>query len=213
MMQGDFTSRRVARRLALSGKLDLRPAYFVMAAALAVSYMSRLAYSHAYESPLVSRICAFGMRHISGVRDAAPLSVTPEATSFVVTIQWLLVPIYLLVFLAFLSPFTKIARVAVDKAVKLESCRVDSYDKKQLMQVIALVLGVLVLLGDVKLINFPTFFNGGLYVIGRDQRILLTWLDSNFLMPALSWVTAFGTFMFYWGCLHLAANFKTVFDL
>lgn len=213
MTNSDVGAIRAARRLALSGKLDLRPVYLMMAITLVVSYVSSMVCSYIPNSTLLLRISAFGMQHIAGVRAAGGLSSDHEVTVLVMTIQWLLAFAYVLVFSAFLSPFSKIVKVAVDKAIKLESSRLDGEDKKQFMRVIILVLGLIVLLGDIKLIDFPTFLNGGLFILGHEQRILIFLINSKLWMPALSWLIAFGTFMFYWGCFHLAVNYKTVFSL
>ena len=213
MTKSDVGAIRAVRRLALSGKLDLRPAYVVMAMALVVSYISSMASGYIHESTLLLRISTFGMQHIAGVRAAAGLSSDPEAAALVMTIQWLLVFAYVVVFFAFLSPFSKIVKVAVDKAVKLESSRLDDGDKKQFLRVIVLVLGLIVFLGDIKLIDFPTFLNGGLFVLGHEQPILVFLLNSMLWMPTLSWLISFATFLFYWGCFHLAVNYKAVFNL
>ncbi|MBE1162523.1 hypothetical protein [Dyella acidiphila] len=195
------------------GKLDLRPAYFAMFFMLAASFLSSMAYDRAGTSVILSKISAFGSQHIAGVREAARLPDAADSTAFVMTMQWLLVVIYPIVFFAFLSPFSKVVKVAIDKAVKREQALPEGDDKKQFVRVIVLVLGLVVLLGDLHLINIPTFLNGGLFVMGADSPQLLHALHSKLRMPAFAWLISFATFMFYWSWLHLVVNVKIVFNL
>lgn len=212
MRNGVFKKRRERASLALLGKLDLGPLYAAMVLNLIISYTSSVAYGYLYDSRFVSWICEFGFQHIRAVRAAANLASNANDCAFVMTIQWLLAVTYLFVFITFLSPFSKIVRVAIDKAMRKEDATKDE-NKAVFGRIIILTFVPLVFLGDVGVIRIPTFLNGGLFVMGKNAPFVSYFLNSVEWMPLFVWVTVFGTFMFYWSWVHLAANYKTVFNL
>jgi hypothetical protein len=198
--------------LALAGKLDLRPAYTVMAFTLFLSYVSSMVYDHLNIGEEGTLLSDFGMHYIPSVRGAANISSDASACAFVMTIQWLLGVAYILVFCIFLSPFSKFAKVAVDKAMHKKNAVQDG-DRARFGQIVFLFLVPLVFLGDVGLVPVPTFLNGGLFAVKGGEALLVYLLNSTIWMPAFSWIVVFATFLFYWSWIHVVANYRVIFDI
>jgi len=205
-------SRSERRRLALVGKLDLMPAYAVMLFMLLLSYASSMAYSYPGGGEIVTALCEFGIRHIPAVREGANLSKYSNAYVFVMTVQWLVSVLYLLVFCVFLSPFSKSVRVAVDKAMQ-RVAESPNEDKAEFSRIIFLVLVPLVFLGDIRLIPIPTFLNGGLFATKGGGGLIVYLINSTVLMPAFSWLVVLATFLFYWSWIYMVANYKAIFNM
>jgi hypothetical protein len=200
------------RRLALAGKLDLAPAYVVMAFTLFLSYASSMAYNHLYTGWGFTVLSDFGVRHFPSVRGAANLSNDARACAFVMTIQWFLGVMYFLVFCIFLSPFSRSVKVAVDKAVHKARARQDE-DRSEFGRIAFLILVPIVFLGDLRLVSIPTFFNGGLFAVKGGEALLVYIINSSVFMPAFSWLVVFATFLFYWSWIHMIANYKIIFNI
>jgi hypothetical protein len=200
------------RRLALAGKLDLGPAYTVMAFTLFLSYASSMAYNHLYAEREFTMLSDFGVHYLSSVRGATNLSNDAKACAFVMTIQWLLSVAYFLVFCIFLSPFSKFVKVAVDKATRNARATQDE-DRSGFGRIVFLILVPIVFLADVRLIPIPTFFNGGLFAVKGGEAPLVYLINSSVFMPAFSWLVVFATFLFYWSWIHMVANYRAIFDI
>jgi len=210
-MENMFYSKRDNIRLALSGKLNLRPAYAVMTFNLIVSYISSISYVRLSGSGFVSVICDFGLHHIPAIQGAIRLSRDTNACAFVMTLQWLLGVLYLLIFCLFLFPFSYVVRVAVDKAVHRIDATTD-VDRGAIKRIAFLIFVPVVFLADIGLIHIPTFFNGGLFAVRNGETLITDLINSPLWMPIFSWLVVLGTFFFYWSWIHLVANYKILFS-
>jgi hypothetical protein len=212
VMENIIFTRRERIRLALSGKINLRPAYAVMMFNLVISYVSSIAYGRLVGSGLVSMICEFGFHHIPAVQSAAALSRDANACAFVMTFQWLLSVLYLVIFGSFLSPFSSLVRVAVDKSMHRGGVMKDD-DRGSLVRIAFLVFVPVVFLGDIGLVHIPTFLNGGLFAVRGGEAFVTYFINSAVWMPIFLWLVVIGTFLFYWSWIHLIANYKTIFNV
>lgn len=212
MMKIIFGTKRERRRLALSGKLDLRPAYVVMTINLIISYVSSVTYSKLAGGNFVSMICEFGFRHIPAVRGVAILAKDADACAFAMTFQWLLGVLYVLIFVLFLFPFSNIVKVAVDKSMRKMEATGGS-GRMVIARIAYLVFVPVVFLGDIGLIQIPTFFNGGLFAPGGGDALDVYFINSAVWMPTFLWLVVLGTFFFYWSWFHIVGNYKTIFNV
>jgi hypothetical protein len=215
VIEAGVTIRKKKRELALSGKLDLKPAYVVMAFNFAVSYVTLVTYGWISGTRVEVALRDFGLRDIPAVSGAVSLSRDANLCAYVATVQWVLIVLYLLVFCLFLSPFSKVVRVAVHRAMRREIEKSDEREesKRAFGRVLLIVLFVLVLMGDIGIIPFPTFLNGRLFAVHGGELFVSYLLNSPAWMPAFLWVIVLGTFLFYWSVIHLAANYKVVWDI
>lgn len=205
-------SAKIQRQLALSGKLNLAPAYVVMAFNCVTSYVSAMVHNRIDGSKFVSAVREFGLHHISSVRSVASLSKDANLCAFVATLQWMLTPLYVLTFCLFLWPFSKVAKVAMDNAMHQVTSEREE-NRAALGRIVFFSLFPFVLMGDLGILPVPTFLNGGLFTSRNGEPLMAYVINSSLQMPAFLWVIVFGTFMFYWVFIHLAANYRTILNL
>jgi hypothetical protein len=200
------TSER--RKLALRGKVDFRPLLFIMSTFLIISYLSTFYFTFISGTLFSKEVIYFGMLHVPAVAIASDVSNHPDAFRFTMSIQWLASIVYILILFTVYCPFTLIMRVAAHKSALIKPV---SYISLRGLGFILFALAYI--LGDLGITRFPTFFNGVYFSGGHPLDLFVHIINSGLFMPFFSWLSAFGTIMFYWMCLYTIANLSIIFQI
>ena len=120
-------------------------------------------------------------RLIPNIAAVAAKTADPTASEITVLLQWLFAPIYIGLFFYFVSPWSRHRR-----GIALGGYSRQSLGHRHFTFVFGILLSGAWLLGDVGLIPFPTFFNGGFILAsGMPQLRLIS--QSSILFALYAW--------------------------
>jgi len=196
------------KKLALQGKVDFRPLYFIMATFLVISYLSSFCYTYISGILFSNEVIDLGMRHVPAIAIASGISNNPDACRFTMSTQWILSIFYIFTLIVGYFPFMAVMKVAAHRASQIKPV-----SHMSLRGLGFCLFGFAYILGDFGVTRFPTFFNG-IYFSGKHPLALFVYIiNSPLFMPLFSWLSAFVTIMFYWMCLYVIANYSIIFGL
>jgi hypothetical protein len=208
-MMGDIFANRVKwRRFALSGKIDFKKMYIVIAVTLAVSYISSIFFVDSFGAGVTHYVTVLGSKFFPAVAKAAEEASDPMKSSFVMSIQWALSVVYVYVWFVIYNPMSVRMRIAT--RVWYRRNERPPYVNIRLLAL--LLIGGLGLLGDVGLIDVPTLFNGKLFYSDQHSRLIVFLLDSPVFMPMFSWFLPLANITIYWACFYVLVNREVMFD-
>lgn len=196
-------------RIALEGRIDFRLLYWVLVFNLVIGFLSYATFNTLAEHSMVQEITSIGSRISPSVDRLSALSRDPSRCAFVLSVQWVLCFLYLLLLLSVYWPFSKIMRVAVMEWRKRQPPEsISENNALKFFLFFALLAGWA--LGDLGVIGFPTLYNGLILSGGEHLRAFVAMINSGFWLPVLAWFSAFATVVVYWSAIYVAANWKSL---
>lgn len=198
------------RKLALAGRINLRPLYAALLLNLVLAYITYALYGRLADAPFVETITRIGQFLSPSVSKLPTISVHPNRCAFVLSIQWIASVLYIGLLLTKYWPFSRIMKVAVHTWYKQPEDRLPT---NRNFKVFALMLFVLACAaGDTGVAKFPTLYNGQLLAGEEPLRAFVAMVNSPVQFPLLAWFTALATVMIYWCAVYVVANWWTVVE-
>lgn len=209
-MDGSSSKSFEERKLALAGRINLRPLYATMAINLILAFLSYGLFNRLAEGPSAATIIHLG-QHLSPSVSRVPIvSTDPDRCAFVLSVQWIASLSFIVLLLTKYWPFSKIMRVAVHSWYKQPEDRLPQNRNFKLFGFALFVLGCAA--GDTGIWAFPTLYNGLLLAGSEPMRAFIAMVNSPLCLPFLAWFSALGTVMTYWCAIFLVANWWTVVE-
>lgn len=194
------------RKTNLDGEVRLLPLLLVMGVAFFVSYVS-FGINGVEGGGLISDIGKFGLDHIPIVEKSAGLATAPAKCAFVMTVQWAFLFLYVIVLIFYYNPFSAAMRAATEKWYATNPLPPSS----GVRSILFLLFGLASVLADLRVLNFPTFFNGNFISYWPHNFVILGLINTP-LLPLFSWFSVLSYVVIYWICLFVIANRDVFFD-
>mgnify|MGYP006951111003 CR=1 FL=1 len=186
----------------LKGKISLSALYVLMTVALIMSYIAYLFFPIISNISIARDVNFFGETYIPSVRGAMEISLDPTRCDFVMTIQWLFSILYIWIFFIYYNQFSKKTRIATKNWYMVNPLPSAS----NFRCVIFLLFGLASIFGDFGLLDFPTFFNGGIFLLDSNHFITQRLINSSLMLPVFSWFSVLAYIIIYWLCVFIIAN-------
>ncbi|MFC4526326.1 hypothetical protein ISN76_19125 [Dyella halodurans] len=197
------------KRLALKGRFYLRPLLWSAGVFLVLSYLSLLAYPRFSSGPAINGFVDAAASLIPVVRNAPEYSRFGATARFIMSVQWLFVPIYAWVLFVGYCPFSTPTRIAIHGWYKRTYV-----SHRELKLFVGGITLCLYLLGEIGVMKFPTLMNGGFFPLDEGKassRTFVGIMNSSIAMPLFAWFAPFATICVYWAILHYVVNFRMIF--
>ncbi|WP_147293223.1 hypothetical protein [Dyella monticola] len=199
---------RLRRRLALRGRYYKKPLLLANIVFILLSYSSYVFFAFASHINVMRHISHMGERWIPIVDSAASYAVNPDLCKFVMSIQWLSLFFYAYIFFVIYCPASILTRVTMHKWYAN-----NDVPNKKLGGTIFFIFSIGYILGELRFITFPTFFNGELFSVGAHLNYLSGIINSPLAFPFFAWFCPFVSVAIYWAIFNFACNFRNIFDL
>ena len=128
---------------------------------------------------------------IPSIKQVSLKAAASARYGLVLSSQWIFVPIYAYCFLVKCFPLSRAVRYRMRKYLP-------SYNRpNRLVLFIGLLIIALDLLGSLKIILWPSFYNGG-YILSKNSPLFNTFFESRFVLILYAWASCIITVIFLW---------------
>ncbi|RDI96776.1 hypothetical protein DVT68_20185 [Dyella solisilvae] len=198
------------RKLALAGRINLKPMYAAMLINLVLAFLSYIFYDRLADGSFASAAIHLGQSLSPSVSRMPAITTHPDRCAFVLSIQWVASISLIVLLLTKYWPFSKVMRVAVRTWYKQPEDRLPSHRNLRVFGFMLFVLACAA--GDTGLWTFPTLYNGLFFADSEPLRAFVAMVNSPVYLPFLAWFSVLATVMTYWGAIFLVANWWTIVE-